>query len=87
MLLLLPSLLMNRCVDAVENPELVTNCELEWVKIQLKDRKELLIGSFYMPHQNMEDYFHHCSLYFIVLCVLIYCHGVPIYVGAVEIAC
>jgi hypothetical protein len=46
---------MNRCVDAVENPELVTNCELEWVKIQLKDRKELLIGSSYMPHQNMED--------------------------------
>jgi hypothetical protein len=36
---------MNRCVDAVENPELVTNCELEWVKIQLKDRKELLITS------------------------------------------
>jgi hypothetical protein len=33
----------------------VTNCELEWVKIQLKDRKELLTGSFYMPHQNMED--------------------------------
>jgi hypothetical protein len=25
-------------------------------------------------------------LYFFVLCVLIYCHGVPIYVGAVEIA-
>jgi hypothetical protein len=39
----------------VENPELVTNCKLEWVKIQLKDRKELLIGSFYMPHRNMED--------------------------------
>ena len=41
----------------VENPELhvVTNCELEWVKIQLKYRKELLTGSFYMPHQNMED--------------------------------
>jgi hypothetical protein len=33
----------------------IANCELEWVKIQLKDRKELLIGSFYMPHQNMED--------------------------------
>jgi hypothetical protein len=39
----------------VENPELVTNCELEWAKIQLKDRKELLIGSFCMPHRNMED--------------------------------
>jgi hypothetical protein len=42
--------LVHNDIIAVENPELVTNCELEWVKIQLKDRKELLIGSFYMPH-------------------------------------
>ena len=47
--------LVHNDIIAVENPELVTNCELEWVKIQLKDRKELLIGSFYMPHRNMED--------------------------------
>ena len=42
-------------IIAVENPALVTNCELEWVKIQLKDRKKLLIGSLYMPHRNKED--------------------------------
>jgi hypothetical protein len=35
--------LVHNDIIAVENPELVTNCELEWVKIQLKDRKELLI--------------------------------------------
>lgn len=42
-------------IIAVENPELVTTCEVEWIKIQLKDRTEQLIGSFYMPHRNMED--------------------------------
>jgi hypothetical protein len=35
--------LVHNDIIAVENPELVTNCELEWVKIQLKDMKELLI--------------------------------------------
>jgi hypothetical protein len=38
--------LVHNDIIAVENPELAANCELEWVKIQLKDRKELLIGSF-----------------------------------------
>ena len=47
--------LVHNDIIAVENPELAANCELEWVKIQLKDRKELLIGSFCMPHRNMED--------------------------------
>ena len=47
--------LVHNDIIVVENPELVTNCELEWAKIQLKDRKELLIGSFCMPHRNMED--------------------------------
>ncbi|XP_063409089.1 uncharacterized protein LOC134692562 [Mytilus trossulus] len=42
-------------IVAVEKPELVTKCEIEWVKIQLKDQKELTIGSFYMPHRNMND--------------------------------
>ena len=47
--------LVHNDIIAVENPELVANCKLEWVKMQLKDRKELLIGSFCMPHRNMED--------------------------------
>ena len=47
--------LVHNDIVAVENLELVTNCELKWVKIQLKYRKKLLIGSFYMPHRNMED--------------------------------
>ena len=47
--------LVHNDIIAVENPELVINCELEWIKIQLEDRKDLLIGAFYMPHRNMED--------------------------------
>ncbi|CAC5371135.1 unnamed protein product [Mytilus coruscus] len=42
-------------IIAIEKPEFVTKCEIEWVKIQLKDKKDLTIGSFYMPHRNMED--------------------------------
>ena len=40
---------------AVEQPELVTKCELSWVKITLKDKTHLYASSFYMPHRNMED--------------------------------
>ncbi|CAG2240290.1 unnamed protein product [Mytilus edulis] len=47
--------LVQNDIVAVEKPELVTKCEIEWVKIQLKDQKELTIGSFYMPHRNMQD--------------------------------
>ncbi|CAC5398267.1 unnamed protein product [Mytilus coruscus] len=35
------------------NSSLVTNCEIESVKIHLEGKK-LLIGSFYMPHRNMK---------------------------------
>ena len=47
--------LVNSDIISIEKPEYVTSCEIEWVKLQLKDRKELLIGSFYMPHRNMND--------------------------------
>ena len=35
-----------------EEKELVTNCEIEWVKIKLPKNKDLHIGNFYMPHRN-----------------------------------
>ncbi|CAC5376108.1 unnamed protein product [Mytilus coruscus] len=47
--------LIHNDIIAVEKPELVTKCEIEWVKVQLKDQNELTIGSFYMPHRNMDD--------------------------------
>ena len=37
-----------------KKPELVTNREIEWVKIQLKGKKEQLIGSFYMSHRSLK---------------------------------
>ena len=39
----------------VEQPSLVTDCEIDWVKIHLQGRKELNIGVFYMPHRNLKD--------------------------------
>ncbi|CAC5407576.1 unnamed protein product [Mytilus coruscus] len=47
-------ILVHNDIITVEHTELVTNCEIEWVKIQLKGKKELLIDSFYMPQRNMK---------------------------------
>ncbi|WAR06007.1 LORF2-like protein [Mya arenaria] len=47
--------LIHEDLVAEEKPELVTECELEWVKVKLKGRKDLLVASFYMPHRRMED--------------------------------
>ena len=33
--------------------ELDANCEIIWVKTQLKRAKDILIASFYMPHRDM----------------------------------
>ena len=40
---------------SIEQPEAVTECEIEWVKIKLKNSKDLYISSFYMPHRNIND--------------------------------
>ena len=40
---------------ATEQPELVTECEIEWTKVGLKNNKDLYLSSFYMPHRNMND--------------------------------
>ena len=47
--------LVHEDIISVEQPELVTECELEWVKIQLKGSKDLYVGSFYMPNRNRRD--------------------------------
>lgn len=38
-----------------EKPELVTECEIEWVKIKLRNNKDLYVSAFYMPHRNLTD--------------------------------
>jgi endonuclease/exonuclease/phosphatase family metal-dependent hydrolase len=39
----------------LKQPQYVTKCELDWVKIKVKDSKDLLICAFYMPHRNNKD--------------------------------
>ena len=48
-------LAINVDMTAIEQPELVTNCETTWAKLKLKSNKDLYIGSFYMPHRNSND--------------------------------
>jgi hypothetical protein len=50
-----PYILIQNNIIATEQPQYVTKCELDWVKITLKDSKDLLIGAFYMPHRNNKD--------------------------------
>ena len=40
---------------SVEQPSLVTECEIIWAKIHLQGRKELYVGCFYMPHRKERD--------------------------------
>ena len=37
------------------HPKFITDCEIVWAKTQLKGKKELFVGTFYMPHRNMKD--------------------------------
>jgi hypothetical protein len=50
-----PYILIQNNIIATEQPQYVTKCELDWIKIKLKDSKDLLIGAFYMPHRNNKD--------------------------------
>ena len=47
--------LVHEDLVAEERADLVTDCEVEWVKVKLKGRKDLLVSSFYMPYRNMDD--------------------------------
>ena len=48
-------ILVHKDIISIEETTLVTECELEWVKIRLKGAKDLYIGCFYMPKRNTED--------------------------------
>lgn len=39
-------------LTSVECIDFITDCELEMVKISLKNKKELYVASFYMPHRQ-----------------------------------
>ena len=42
-------------ITAIEQPDLVSNCETAWAKLKLQSNKDLYVGSFYMPHRNPND--------------------------------
>ena len=46
-------ILVKKNLISSEMKELDANCEIIWVKIQLKRAKDILIASFYMPHRDM----------------------------------
>nr|KAG5694853.1 hypothetical protein BaRGS_028781 [Batillaria attramentaria] len=48
-------ILTHKSLTAVEEPEYVTDCELEWVKVKLKNHRDLHIGAFYMPERRQQD--------------------------------
>ena len=47
--------LMKDNLVSTEEQSLITNCELEWVKVKLPKNKDLYVGNFYMPHRNLSD--------------------------------
>lgn len=47
--------LVHKSITSTEQPELVTSCEIEWVKIRLQNTKDLFIGTFYMPERRNQD--------------------------------
>ena len=40
---------------ADEQTHLITECEIEWTKVKMKNNKDLYLSSFYMPHRNLKD--------------------------------
>ncbi|CAC5381361.1 unnamed protein product [Mytilus coruscus] len=46
--------LVEKSIASVEQPSLITDGEIEWVKIKVKHNKDLLVGSFYMPHRDQK---------------------------------
>ncbi|CAG2190614.1 unnamed protein product [Mytilus edulis] len=46
--------LVEKSITSVEQTSLITDGEIEWVKIKIKNNKDLLVGSFYMPHRDQK---------------------------------
>ena len=38
----------------MEQTSFITDGEIEWVKVKMKNNKDLLVGSFYMPHREQK---------------------------------
>ena len=45
----------HKTLTVEEQPQLVSDCECNWVKVKLQNLKDLYIGVFYMAHRNEKD--------------------------------
>jgi hypothetical protein len=48
-------ILVHKSLVSTAVPEFDTNCEILWVKINLKGNKDLYLGCFYTPKRNLKD--------------------------------
>ena len=48
-------IMTHKSLTAEEQSDLVTDGEMNWVKIKLQNMKNLCAGVFYMPHRNKKD--------------------------------
>ena len=48
-------IMAHKSLTVEEKPELVTNCEMNWVRVKLQNQRDLYAGVFYMPHRNYSD--------------------------------
>jgi len=46
--------MIEKSITSIEKTEFITEGELQWVKIKMKHNKDLLMGSFYMPHREQK---------------------------------
>jgi hypothetical protein len=45
-------ILVEKPITSIEQVELITEGEMEWVKVKTKNNKDITIGTFYMPHRQ-----------------------------------
>jgi endonuclease/exonuclease/phosphatase (EEP) superfamily protein YafD len=49
-------ILVEKSITSVEQTSFVTDGEIEWVKVKMKNNKDLLVGSLYMPHREQKHF-------------------------------
>ena len=49
-------ILVEKSITSVELISFVTDGEIEWVKVKMKNNKDLLVGSLYMPHREQKHF-------------------------------
>lgn len=48
-------ILAHKSLTVEEQPRFVTDCEINWIKVKLKNSKDLYFGAYYLPQRNEYD--------------------------------